>query len=353
MSQDLSAPLSRLRGLLEQVGEKWKAECISDEGKVIGRFGPLFAPDAVHNLKEEDLRAFLSIKDNLHWHGLQLFSKPIFEDMNRLRNALEILVDEKRDIKERLNKLIPKGDNPMVPNLGRARLTAVLHVVYPKKYGVLNNATEEAMREVGAWPDFPQGASFGDCYEIVNDILLELSRGLNIDLWSLDVLWARLKPPPGDDSHETSLEGLEESPGEEVGEGRQSFILEKYLQQFLSDNWDHLDLSKEWAVYVKDGEPVGFEFDTKEIGRIDLLAKHRRGPKWLVIELKRGQPGDAVLGQVQRYMGWVKKNKANADEVRGLVICRKVDQKLAYALAYSKNVDAYEYEIDFKLRRFV
>ncbi len=331
--QDLSAATARVQELLERLRETGKlSKFASEDGKqeVTAHFGPLFAPGAVQNLKQEDFKAFLSFKNNRHWHGLDMFSKPIFEDMKRLRDALEILVDENRDIKERFNKLIPKSGQPMVPWLGPARLTPVLQVVYPERYGVLNRVTEEAMKAVGAWPDFPEKATFGERYEAVNKILLELSDRLNIDLWTLDSLWTKVKSRTSDDSQELKqAESLEDSPEEAAGdgEGGQYFALEKYLKEFLSDNWDHLDLGKEWKIYLKDGDPVGLEFNTNEVGKIDILARHRNDPRWLVIELKRNQPGDGALGQLQRYMGWVKKNLGQADEVHGSIICRKVDQK--------------------------
>jgi hypothetical protein len=48
----------------------------------------------------------------------------------------------------------------------------------------------------------------------------------------------------------------------------------------------------------------------------------------VVIELKKGRPSDQVVGQVLRYMGWVKKHLCtNGQAVKGLVICRDHDPK--------------------------
>ena len=72
----------------------------------------------------------------------------------------------------------------------------------------------------------------------------------------------------------------------------------------------------------------------------------------MVIELKKGRPSDQVIGQVLRYMGWVKRNlcKDGRGGVKGLVICRDPDPKLSYALEMTKNIDVRYYSVSFKLR---
>ncbi len=39
-----------------------------------------------------------------------------------------------------------------------------------------------------------------------------------------------------------------------------------------------------------------------------ILAVEPKTHSFVVIELKKGRPSDQVIGQVLRYMGWVKKN---------------------------------------------
>ena len=66
----------------------------------------------------------------------------------------------------------------------------------------------------------------------------------------------------------------------------------------------------------------GIEFDTKEVGRIDLLCIDQQG-NFVVIEIKKDRSGDKVVGQIQRYMGWVKKHLAGDKDVRGIIVLRK------------------------------
>jgi len=75
------------------------------------------------------------------------------------------------------------------------------------------------------------------------------------------------------------------------------------------------------------------------VGNIDLLAEHRKVPRWLVVELKRGQTNDDTMGQVLRYMGWVTKEPASPKEsVEGLIVARSVDDKLRYAVSVVPSV---------------
>jgi RecB family endonuclease NucS len=75
-------------------------------------------------------------------------------------------------------------------------------------------------------------------------------------------------------------------------------------------------------------------------GLIDLLAKHKREGRWLVIELKREQSTDQTVGQLLRYVGWVRRHLAGKEEsVQGMIICREADTALQYALHAVPNVE--------------
>jgi len=58
------------------------------------------------------------------------------------------------------------------------------------------------------------------------------------------------------------------------------------------------------------------------------------------------------VGQVLRYMGWIKAEKAEPNEnVKGLIIAREANQKLMYALNVTNDIDLQLYEIEFRLRQ--
>jgi restriction system protein len=84
---------------------------------------------------------------------------------------------------------------------------------------------------------------------------------------------------------------------------------------------------------------------------MDILAFEPASKSFVVIELKKGRPADQVVGQILRYMGWVKKNLCkNGQSVKGLVICRDSDDKLSYALDMTNNIDVRYYHMSFDLR---
>jgi len=70
----------------------------------------------------------------------------------------------------------------------------------------------------------------------------------------------------------------------------------------------------------------------------------------LVVELKKGRASDAVVGQILRYMGFVRDELAESEQmVRGVVIALDDDQRLRRALARVPAIEFYRYEVNFKL----
>jgi restriction system protein len=70
----------------------------------------------------------------------------------------------------------------------------------------------------------------------------------------------------------------------------------------------------------------------------------------LVIELKKGRVSDVVVGQTQRYMGYVQGELAEPNQkVKGLIIGLDEDLRLKRALAVTQNIEFYRYQVTFKL----
>ena len=70
----------------------------------------------------------------------------------------------------------------------------------------------------------------------------------------------------------------------------------------------------------------------------------------LVVELKKGRVSDNVVGQIQRYMGFVKEELAEKDQdVKGIIIGFDDDVRLQRALSVTNNIEFYKYEVNFKL----
>ena len=134
-------------------------------------------------------------------------------------------------------------------------------------------------------------------------------------------------------------------------ENASEFALEKHLEDFLVKNWKQTDLGKHYNIYEIDGEIIGQQFPS-DTGPIDILAISKDKTTLLVVELKKGRVSDNVVGQIQRYMGYVKEELAEPNqEVKGVIIGLEDDIRIKRALAVTTNIDFYRYQIIFKLHK--
>lgn len=85
------------------------------------------------------------------------------------------------------------------------------------------------------------------------------------------------------------------------------------------------------------------------MGPIDILAADSTGNLY-VFELKLDRGPDRALGQLARYMGWVKSHLAAGKTVTGVLVARSIDERLRYAAAVIPNVALLEYEVQFSVR---
>ena len=127
------------------------------------------------------------------------------------------------------------------------------------------------------------------------------------------------------------------------------FVLEKHLEDFLVKNWESTSLGKKYDIYEVDGEIIGQQYQS-DTGPIDILAISKDKKTLLVVELKKGRVSDNVVGQIQRYMGFVKSDLAEKDQnVKGVIIGLEDDIKLTRALSVTSNIEFYKYKVNFKL----
>ena len=129
------------------------------------------------------------------------------------------------------------------------------------------------------------------------------------------------------------------------------FALESHLEEFMDVNWDSIDFGSALARYATDDQS-GRQFPAGPWS-IDFLCTDKRTGALVVIELKRGKSSDSTVGQVLRYISWVKENIANAGQkVRGIIIAKEIDDALRYAVKGLEMVDVLTYKVDFKLFPF-
>jgi len=102
---------------------------------------------------------------------------------------------------------------------------------------------------------------------------------------------------------------------------------EAKLEEWLGGNLDKLEAG---LTLIDEGR----QYETEDAGRIDLLTRDSKS-QFVVVELKRDKVSDVALGQLLRYIGWVRLNLCSDpqnERVRGYLVGDRFDDKLQYAL---------------------
>ena len=150
-----------------------------------------------------------------------------------------------------------------------------------------------------------------------------------------------------------SQAGIEEPPdtGDEtcVDETELLFPVESHLRDFIAQNIETIKIDDHnIKLYSDENDRDGVEYPT-EVGPIDILAVDENG-EFVIFELKLSKGIDKALGQILRYMGWVKFNLAKERKVKGVIVAKNIDQKLKYATSITPNISLFEYELNFKIQ---
>lgn len=132
-----------------------------------------------------------------------------------------------------------------------------------------------------------------------------------------------------------------------IGPGETEFAYESDLRDYLARN---LSLVEGGLTLYRDEGITGIEFPVG--GRfIDILAVDSSGA-FVVLELKVSRGYDRVVGQLLRYVGWIRANLAEeGQQVRGVIIARDITADLRIACAEAKNVELFEYELSLTLTK--
>ena len=133
-------------------------------------------------------------------------------------------------------------------------------------------------------------------------------------------------------------------------EEAREFAYERDLQAFLARNLDIIEPGLELFTDEENEDVNGFEFPAG--GRyIDILAKSKTNDL-VVIELKVSKAYDRVVGQLMRYMAWIKENIAEDDQnVRGVIISKTISEDLVLATSMVQDVILFEYELNVTLKK--
>ena len=139
------------------------------------------------------------------------------------------------------------------------------------------------------------------------------------------------------------VEGVAHDDGPEA-----SFALEQHLEEFMESNWSSIDFGRPLHIWTDGNDGWGRQYAT-EVGVIDFLCEDKAANELVVVELKRGKSSDRVVGQILRYMGWVREQLADGRGVSGIIITHDYDDRVRYAIAELPRVEAWKYSVSFSL----
>lgn len=109
-------------------------------------------------------------------------------------------------------------------------------------------------------------------------------------------------------------------------------ITEKDLAELIKTNPDFIE---EGLILV------GEEITCGPVGRLDALWKDKDGI-YVVVEYKKYRASDSVLGQIARYIAWVKQ-EYHVPRVRGIILCQQATEKLLFASTINSDISIKEF----------
>lgn len=219
--------------------------------------------------------------------------------------------------------------------IGKMTLTQFLFMYDPMQYAIVTNGTRNALNLIQS--------QVREAREIVQSEFLadpEQPYPSTIETLSDFVVFSQFKDLIGASDYIMLnlvlwLEAQQETESEEGDVSLATVSLEKDLRKYLAMNPHRI------------GEGlalVGELYNTGEVGEIDILFKTANGDH-VVVETKKGRSSDVVIGQVARYMGWVKQNLG--DEVTGVIVVSDPDPRLDYSLLVFPGVKVQYYRVRF------
>ena len=135
---------------------------------------------------------------------------------------------------------------------------------------------------------------------------------------------------------------VEEAPSDNTPVSATEFMLERDLQLYLVANLGCIEPGLK--LYEDDGVD-GLEYEVGNGRRLDILAVDAKG-NLVVLELKVSKGYDRVIGQLLRYVNWIRQNLAQPGQsVRGIIVCRRISEDLRLACANISDVELFEYKL--------
>lgn len=141
-----------------------------------------------------------------------------------------------------------------------------------------------------------------------------------------------------------------EEPNLGISEEKIEQLKEEDYQKLIHNNFKKIFPDLEYVDEDYQNQHLG-HYVTTESKIMDFLCKDKKG-NFVVIELKI-KGADEALGQVCRYMGWVKENLCeNSQKVRGIIISERADNQLDYAIKVVPEVTFKRMWLEVKIKEW-
>ena len=88
------------------------------------------------------------------------------------------------------------------------------------------------------------------------------------------------------------------------------------------------------------------------VNTIDLLARDPQQDVCWVVELKRRNSSDAVVGQLSRYRGWIAQEQGlPVERACGIILTDEVTERLRLAVTVQQGVELWRYDEGLAMER--
>jgi len=202
------------------------------------------------------------------------------------------------------------------------------------------------------YPNVKQGTVAAHLIRLSTNVTTRLQYSPRADgsddkFFKIDSSHFRLYEPGRDPTPVSELTPEVDEPADAVPQASSEFAYERDLREYLTRNLHIIEPSL--RLYSDEGI-TGVEFPVG--GRyIDILAVDGAG-NYVVIELKVSKGYDRVVGQLLRYVSWIKKNHAEpSQKVRGIIIAKQISEDLLLACSEVPSVSLYEYALSVAVKQ--
>jgi endonuclease len=212
---------------------------------------------------------------------------------------------------------------------------------------------EQAVQWFAAnYPNVKQGTVAAHLIRLSTNVASRLQYSARADgsddkFFKIDSSHFRLYEPGRDPTPISELTPEIEEFSDVLPETSAEFAYEHDLRDYLARNLHIIEPSL--RLYVDDGI-TGVEFPVGG-GYVDILAVDC-ADNYVVIELKVSKGYDRVVGQLLRYVSWIKKNHAEPGQrVRGIIIAKQISDDLRLACSEIPTISLYEYALSVSVRQ--